>query len=131
MNDTTYLFHYCDASCIQLPIFSRRIERKEEHCFFGVVRCSQIRGRYGMGYERYFQINELFRYSLRGGLSYDPEYKHVPLFLGNSLMFGKRHNIEMGFNFMRKYLEIIYLVNSNFNINKEVAPDNLTDNEIV
>lgn len=85
----------------------------------------------GIGYERYFQMNELFRYSLRGGMSYDPEFTHVPLFLGNSFMFGKRHNIEMGFNYMRKYPQKYLVDNAEFNPNKEYAPDNYSVEEIV
>lgn len=93
---------------------------------FGVVY-----GGAGIGYECYFQMNRLFRYSLRCGLSYDPEYKHVPLFFGNSLLFGKRHNAEMGFNYMRKYPENIGVFPKEFNSSKEVSPDNSPYDEIV
>ena len=85
----------------------------------------------GIGYERYFRLNKLFRYSLRGGLSYDLQFKYVTLFMGNSLMFGKRHNIEMGLNYMRKYPERVEVHNSEFNPGKEMGPDNSSNEEIV
>lgn len=85
----------------------------------------------GIGYERYFQLNEQFRYSLRGGLSYTPEYKYFPFFFGNSLMFGKRHNIEVGLNFMAKYPDTYDVDNPEFNPEKEIVRSNVPLKEIV
>ncbi len=111
-------------------LYSQEESRKRKNLVF-LELLGAAEGSAGIGYERYFQLNRLFWYSLRGGLSYDPQYKFVPIFLGNSLMFGKRHNIEMGLNYMRKYPQLIAVFNSEFNPNKQEGPYNSSYEEIV
>lgn len=78
----------------------------------------------GIGYERYFQLNRIFRYSLRAGLSHNPEFKYVPSFFGNSFMFGKGHYVEIGLNYMRRYHDAKSDFNSEFDSERENGPGN-------
>ncbi len=124
------IFHISTLLLVFNPLYSQDEPRKRNNLLFLELMGAAEEGA-GIGYERYFQLSRLFRYSVRSGLSYNLEYKHVPLFLGNSLMFGKRHNVEVGLNFMAKYADTYYVDNPEFNPEKEIGHGNDPSMEIV
>lgn len=84
----------------------------------------------GVGYERYFFWNDLSRAVLRAGISHDFLHNDVPLFFGSSLIFGKRHNLEMGVNFMRQDPEDFTIENPNYDYNNENSSTNSAFNDV-
>lgn len=78
----------------------------------------------GIGYEHYFLWNDVSRSTLRAGISKDFQHDDVPVFLGGSLIFGKRHNLEIGLNYMRKDPEDFYIENLDYDFNEEYSSEN-------
>lgn len=54
----------------------------------------------GLGYERYLGLNDLTRFSARGGAGLIDHFSLPTFFAGSSFMYGKKFQAEVGLNYI-------------------------------